>query len=272
MTYDGTSRKREDLCSKYYCSCFQDLTDATRYIAFPMRCKSWDCPDCRKIKAIEYTGRMSALQKLPNLYFYTLTYYHSVTPDKAWKDYNVAWNRFRTAAAKKFGSFNYVRVLESHKKSPYPHLHIIADQHFNATWFNREVLNAGFGFQMDAKEITSAGAFHYIKKYLTKEWTNEEAKWLRKKYRCRIITFSRGLLSPIQRGKEWEQLLVGTTLDACIDHIRTDYEWRPGVRGIVSNEEDRGDSYECTILWSELKPLSALPCPDDWAPDDWVPK
>jgi hypothetical protein len=266
------AKRREDLCSKYFCAIFNKQADVTRYLSIPLRCKSWDCPTCRRVKTDQYAKRMQKLHGLPKLYFYTLTYFHSCTPDEAWKTYSKAWNRFRTALAKKYGSFNYVRVLESHKSSPYPHLHIIADIDIPPTYLNKEALSAGFGYQMDKQEITSDRAFGYIRKYLQKEWSNEEARWLRKKYRCRLISFSRGLLSPLNRSTEWNSLILGSDFEACLDHIRNDYEWNTELKPTVTYEKIEDSYAEITVMWSERPPLTPTDFNDGWQPDDWKPK
>jgi hypothetical protein len=103
-----------------------------------------------------------------SLWMYTFTYYHSKPPLEVWSEYSAAWNRFRTAAAKRYGRFAYARVLEHHHKSPYPHLHIIADKEFGAVWLAAELKSAGFGYQAKCKPITSEGAITYVTKYLTK--------------------------------------------------------------------------------------------------------
>src|SRR3972149_120508 len=139
------TRRREDLCEKFFCAIRQDVTDATRYVSFPMRCKSWDCPTCRKVKAKEYKSRIEEINDGRPLYFLTLTYYHSQSPLVAWRTYNEAWNRFRTHVSKRFGSFDYIRVLESHNDSPYPHLHVIMDKLVPACDLGRMAIAAGFG-------------------------------------------------------------------------------------------------------------------------------
>jgi hypothetical protein len=272
MSVPVPAKRREDLCSKWFCAVTKDNQETTRYLSIPMRCKSWDCHVCRRIKTDEYAKRMEKLHQFKNLWFYTLTYFHSCSPDEAWKTYSAAWNRFRTAIAKKYGSFNYVRVLESHKKSPYPHLHIIADVDIPPTYFNKEALSAGFGYQIDKQKITSDMAFGYIRKYLQKEWTNEEARWLRKKYRCRLVSFSRGLLSPAARSSEWKALLTGTTLEVCLDHIRMDYQWRVDKRADVTYEKVADSYAEITVVWSDRPPVDLFDENDNWYPDGWVPK
>ncbi|MFA7101399.1 MAG: hypothetical protein WC196_06725 [Bacilli bacterium] len=265
--------RREDLCGRYSCAVRQDREGVSRYLAFPMACGSWRCPNCRRMKAEKYRVRMGAIRDGRKLYFMTLTYFHSMSPDEAWSTYNAAWNRLRTNAVKQFGEMNYIRVLECHKKSPYPHLHIITDRYLPPTKLGPAAVAAGFGYQIDSQEITTDQAFDYVRKYLTKEWTNEAGWLLRCKYRCRLITFSRGLLSPARRSGGWEMLLRGSDFQNCIDNILTDYQWQTDRRGGVSYVKEGLDTYEITVVWSDI-PAGAVatPCVDTWQPDDWVPK
>lgn len=271
MSEPGTSR-REDLCEKYYCAVFKDENDVSRYLSFPMRCKSWDCPTCRSIKADDYRKRMLRVDDGRSLWMYTLTYFHNSGPEEAWKTYNDAWNRLRTHASKKYGTFNYIRVLESHKNSPYPHLHIIADIELKPTWLGPAALAAGFGYQIDTHLITGQGAMDYVRKYLTKKWNNAQGWALRKKYRCRVISFSRGFLSPIPPPTGWSQLLVGSDFEACLEHIRTDYQWRTDKKGVISYENIQEKTAEITIVWTDRPEPDLYGLRDDWAPDDWIPK
>ena len=269
---DGTRPKREDLCRKFFCSVKQDTAGTSRYIAFPMRCRSWDCPDCRKTKASEYRERMKTFMDGRGLWLYTLTYFHSMSPAQAWATYNEAWNRLRTNLKKRYGTFNFVRILESHNNSPYPHLHVIADVNIKPTDLGPAAIAAGFGYQLNSQKLTTDRARGYVTKYLTKEWTNEEGWNLRKTYRCRLISFSRGLLSPGRRSGEWQQLIMGTDFETCLDHIRLDYEWDTGRNGHVHYSKIDEDFAEVTILWENAEPGTFARTDFTWHPDDWIPK
>jgi hypothetical protein len=163
-------------------------------------------------------------------------------------------------------------VLESHKQSDYPHLHIICDKHFPSKEFGPAAIHAGFGYQIREKRVDNINAALYIAKYLTKEWTNEKSWDFRKRYRCRLISFSRGLLSPKGRGESWTQLIVGTDFAGCLDHIRLDYTWDTARKGEISYENTENDFYEVTIVWTDRPEGSLERKDDDWEPDDWVPK
>jgi len=269
---DKSVPRREDLCKKYFFAASSRTEEVQRFIAAPMCCKSWDCPDCRKMKARSYVKRMLNMWRRPKLYFLTLTYFHSNSPDEAWRTYNAAWNRLRTNLSKQFGTFNYVRVLESHTKSPYPHLHLITDKRFPTTSFGKAAIAAGFGYQIEQRAITSDGARFYIVKYLTKEWKNGEGWRLRKKYRCRLISFSRGIMSPETGGGNWNSLLVGASISACLERIHTEIAWAVEPRLIVKNERIDEGYAEITVDWDHTSLESLRIDPNSWQPDDWCPK
>jgi len=220
-----SSKSRESDCGKWFFAATHENGSVSRFIAAPVRCHSWNCPVCRKQKARDYRRRMDRLDTLPQLFFYTLTYYHSISPDEAWATYNKAWNRLRTAISKKYGRFNYVRVLESHSASPFPHLHVIADVNVRAVDLGRMATKAGFGYQIRAKAITGNGAKDYVAKYVTKEWTNETSARLREKHRCRIISFSRGLLSNKKKQAGWSMLLLKGSYEECVDALEVAVNW-----------------------------------------------
>ena len=206
-------------CQNRFTSLSTDQISSTRYIAFPLRCHSWDCPICRKIKAKKYVKRIKANFTSNQLYFYTFTYYHNSTPYQAWKTYNAAWNRLRTYLSKTVGEFKYARVLESHNESPYPHLHVIASRSFPTGTLFRALRNSGFGYQTKSQRITGQGAIYYLAKYLTKEWRNKEAWNLRKQCNCRLISFSSGVFNPSTTGGNWRYIGNGPNLASCIENI-----------------------------------------------------
>jgi hypothetical protein len=267
-----TVPRREDLCKKYHFACSSRTEGVQRFIAAPMSCKSWDCPACRTEKARRYKKRMGRLWTAPKLFFLTLTYFHDKTPDQAWSTYNAAWNRLRTNLSKQFGSFNYVRILESHNNSPYPHLHLITDRRFPAHKFGPAAIAAGFGYQIKQVPITSYGAQYYITKYLTKEWKNEEGWHLRKKYRCRVISFSRGLMSPENAGGNWNSLLVGASISECIERIHTEIQWNTSHRMTIRTEKLDDGFYEAVVDIDDAPLEPKIRCLDDWEPEDWVPR
>jgi hypothetical protein len=225
---------------------------AVRYKAFPMRCKSWDCPHCAKIKAEKYRVRMQPLFDRERLFFYTFTFYHDRPELEVWESVQVAWNRFRTAASKKYGRFSYVRVLEHHHSSDYPHLHIIADARFSDVWLAAELRNAGFGYQAKVKEVTSEGAAAYISKYLTKPWNSPACRLIRKNLRLRLISFGGTACTRASCSGDWNLLAMALDVDEALDAISRDVVWRYGTTAIKTYENTGFDSYELTILIPEV--------------------
>jgi hypothetical protein len=225
--------------------------NTVRYKAFPMRCKSWDCPHCAKIKGEAYQKRMQPLFEAEKLFFYTFTFYHNKPVLEAWQSVQKSWNRFRTAAAKKYGRFSYVRVLEHHHKSDYPHLHVIADIRFSSVWLALELKNAGFGYQCKAEPVTSDRAAWYISKYLTKPWDSGVCRTIRKNLRLRLISFGGDACTPKRGDGKWRLLAMGLNCGEALECIHRDVEWRYGQLAKVTYEETGFDSYEMTIIIPE---------------------
>jgi hypothetical protein len=245
-----TVKEVVSLCEKYYCAVHHRTGNVSKYLAFPMRCKTWDCPVCRPIKALNYKERMKKLKCLQNLNFYTLTFFHSAPPAEVWENASKCWNRLRTNLRNRFGPFNYVRILETHKNSPYPHFHFVADYRFPPTALGTAAVAAGFGYQIDSQAIDSDRALDYVLKYLTKEWPRDDSKEYRKQYKCRIISFSRGLLSPSRRVTNWELLCYNSSLGACLDHINVDYTWRTDEKPLSICESGDDLHHEVHIVWT----------------------
>jgi hypothetical protein len=162
------------------------------------------------------------------LYLYTFTFYHDIPPLDAWKNTSKAWNRFRTAATKKYGQFSYARILEHHKKSPYPHLHVIADKYFPPVWFAAELKSAGFGYQADVAPVTSPQASIYVTKYLTKPWTDEGCRTMRTNLRLRLISFGGTACLRKASGTPWELVYKSLLCKEVEEEIAIDRDWTYG--------------------------------------------
>jgi hypothetical protein len=264
--------ERVSNCGKWFFAATHESGEVTRFISAPVRCHSWNCPICRKAKAAAYRKRMDRLDTLPRLWFYTLTYYHSVSPDEAWSTYNKAWNRLRTSITKLKGRFNYVRILESHKKSDYPHLHVIADVGLGAVEFGRLAIKAGFGYQIRSAPITGDGAKRYVTKYVTKEWTNDTAARLRERHHCRIISFSRGLLSSKKKQDGWRMLLLRGSWQECVDALDVAVNWT-NIRKEVDIFREIDNRYvELHVKYDESTvPVNQCIC-QDFTPDWYIGK
>ena len=239
-------------CTRGFIAVEQNDGFVARYKAFPMRCKSWDCPYCAKIKADAYKVRMRPLFDSPALYMYTFTFYHNRPEFEVWSEVSKAWNRFRTAAQKKYGGFNYVRILEHHHVSDYPHLHCLIDKRFADVWIAKELKAAGFGYQCKVKPITSEGAIGYVTKYLTKCWTSEPCKNIRRALRLRIISFGGTACTRANPRGQWNLVAMGLGCSEALDTIHTDVQWRYGQSAKVSYENTGFDSYELTIIIPEV--------------------
>lgn len=238
-------------CGKWFLGLHEVNQHTHRYMVIRTRCKSWDCPFCRQFKAADYLERIKRLFDGRQLFFYTFTYFHSKPPEVVWSEYSTAWNRLRTAAVKRYGSFAYVRVLESHNLSPYPHLHVVTDKQFEVGWLGKELLRAGFGYQCDQKPITSTGAATYVAKYLTKEWSNEEGKKWRKALRLRIISFGGFDSSRANLAKFWSVVTGCRDYKECLERTRIHSEWNVGACAEVTFTQEFQDFFEMTIVERE---------------------
>jgi hypothetical protein len=242
----------KQLCRSSFLAVRYDQQDTLRYKGFLLRCKTWDCPHCRSIKAAAYRERMTQLWQKPQLYMYTLTYFHDKRPDDAWATYNAAWNKLRTNLRKQYGHFSFVRVLESHNASPYPHLHIICDMYFPPKKLHSACISAGFGYQISGKKITGTGAANYITKYLTKEWSNEQSKILRKTSRCRLISFSADIIDRLPDSEPCQVIGISPDLTVCRDCCIVDFQWKYGRGAKITYEKMSSDKYEVTVMLDEL--------------------
>lgn len=238
-------------CERFFLGVKHAEADFIRYRVFPARCHSWDCPVCARAKAGEYRKRMQPLFEGRHLSMYTFTYFHNDDPIAVWRSVSTSWNRFRTAATKRYGSFSYARVLEHHHKSPYPHLHIIADRAFDPCWLNRELLSAGFGYQAVAKKVTSEQAAAYVTKYMTKPWTDEACKTIRKNLKMRIITFGGDACTRASQGTPWALVTRAMVCSEAVESLMVDLTWQHGQKTRKTYEREFDGNREYTFFITE---------------------
>lgn len=158
----------------------------------PMRCKSWDCPICRPIKAKKLQYAIEEAFKNEEIHFLTLTYFQSDTKENVWKNLGKTWNRLLTILRRNHPNLKFVRIVEPHK-SGYPHLHIITNCHLSIKEDFHTLVSSGFGYQMMIKTVTLKAAKNYVTKYLTKVLWSLEANNLRKLSKSRIVSCSRNI-------------------------------------------------------------------------------
>jgi hypothetical protein len=206
------------------------------YRIFPLRCHSWDCPVCARVKAKIYKERMTPLFDGRPLWMYTFTYYHNRPPLDVWRDYSRAWNRLRTAATKKYGGINYVRILEHHHQSPYPHLHIIADVKLGDVWLAAELASAGFGYQAKVRSVTSPEAVTYVSKYLTKPWADDGCKKIRRLLHLRIVSFGGPDSHRKRPESDWNLISRDCSRDQIVDKCDIDRSWIYGRNVTLQSE------------------------------------
>lgn len=190
-------------CCKSYLYLSKKIHD-THYFAFvPARCKSWSCPICRPIKAKQVSSYIQDHFRSKKLFMLTLTFYHRGSVRDCWAQIGKRWNRMRTFISKKYGRFDYLRMVEPHKKGGWPHLHVLIKGCVIDKEITKMITNWGFGWNMHFSRVSNKNAASYISKYLTKEWPTIDAEVLRQSTKTRIVCVSRGLPAVFTTTSEW---------------------------------------------------------------------
>lgn len=169
----------------------------------PSRCKSWSCPKCRPVKANIVREYILENFNSEPLFMLTLTFFHSGSPLETWKNLGSCWNRMRTYISKKYGRFDYLRIVEPHKLGGWPHMHILIKGHVTKVDVVKKIVSWGFGWNMECQRIPVKEAAKYISKYLTKEWPSADADVLRIATKTRIVSVSRGMPAIFTPASEW---------------------------------------------------------------------
>ncbi|MCK5615175.1 hypothetical protein KAR91_75630, partial [Candidatus Pacearchaeota archaeon] len=175
----------------------------------PARCKSWSCPTCRPLKANIVRRYIEQNFVEEPIYMMTLTFFHSGDVLDCWKTLGAKWNRMRTYLVKKYGRFDYLRIVEPHKKGGWPHMHILVRGFESLPKADDVITRWGFGWNYQCMRMPPKEAAKYVSKYLTKEWPSAEAEVLRQASKTRIVSVSRGMPPVFSQKSEWEVIEFG---------------------------------------------------------------
>lgn len=217
-----------------FCSRFQAIlvnkSDSTKGLLTRSRCKQWDCSYCARQNKLAWRATIyKYLMDNPDLLwsFHTFTFHfkknasayarfiYSVNQIKS------KWDTIMKRLKRRYGNFQYVRILEPHKKGGY-HIHLMAsfiipDEDIAyrydklqdrrtpyLKWIKQDLPNLGFGYIQHSENAMGNGAqtVTYITKYMTKD---DEQSYLRlKENRVRYVQTSRGIKSPFNHSGEVE--------------------------------------------------------------------
>lgn len=157
-----------------------------------LRCHSWLCPRCQKVKARQFSKATSLFFKNQRVSILTLTMDRRDDLRTSFQKISGNWNHFRTLLSQKIGLFSFVKVLEPQGKSGYPHFHVLINRFLPSGLVPSLLKQSGFGKIWDIKEISGEAAFFYVRKYLRKSWPLGPALQAVIDFRMRRISGSRG--------------------------------------------------------------------------------
>lgn len=166
-------------------------------------CKLWSCEPCGARKARKWIAKVvNGVNTIGGQwYFATLTARRDRrTPEQSLKDLRAGWFKLRKRIERKFGKFEYVRIIEQHKDGCY-HFHLIMnapiptklisatatkDEHYYCKYLKDISVACGLGFMADYQPLRStAGAAYYVAKYLTKSIGENSQGWAKNVHRIR---------------------------------------------------------------------------------------
>lgn len=153
------------------------------FVVIQIRCKRWGCRHCGERKINHYAHKVASAN--PNR-FITLTVANRLyeSPREAYDKTRRALPQLTVKTRRKFGEFEYFRVLETTKKG-WPHYHLVArskyipHQFIKGAWFN--LTGASI---VDVRQIKkNEHIYRYVMKYLAKQsyvpWTDRRISWTR---------------------------------------------------------------------------------------------
>lgn len=172
-------------------------TKDNRLIVVPMLCKSWACPRCRGGKLLYWFNLVKAAQPT-RLITLSCNQNSTDTPANSFDVMTKAWTVFVRKVRAKFGKdFQFLKSWELHK-SGFPHLHIIAkgQKYIPQHWISTTWEALGGGRVVHISRCKSAASSIG---YLTRHMDKDLARTCRAFPGRRLISVSRGFVTPQQR-------------------------------------------------------------------------
>jgi hypothetical protein len=155
---------------------------------FETSCKRWSCPVCGPAKTWRLCRQIESAK--PNR-FVTLTTCHAGdrTPRQVWDSVRRQISELAKLLRRRYGAFEYVRVLEEHK-SGYPHFHLVCrSPYIPQAELSRHWAHLAGAFIVDIRKVDPRRKVaRYIAKYLGKQVENAITD--------RRVSFSRSFLPP----------------------------------------------------------------------------
>lgn len=228
-------------CYTHYMHLSKLENDIMQEIFIPVRCKSWGCSPCRSIKArivMDFIKRSFAGQ---SLFMLTFTDPHRGSALDAWETLGSRWNLFRTWAVKTFGKFQYVRIIEPHKKGGWPHMHVLVNIKMSDPKIRSMLKKWGYGYIFDNMNISVTGAAQYVSGYLTKKWPDGLADRYRRESKTRIVQASQSLGAIFTKKSSWSLVTRKVRYEEIYDYVWDVYKARfinddKGARMISSSK------------------------------------
>lgn len=202
------------------------------------RCKQWDCSFCARQNKLAwrktlYEYLMNNPDKLWS--FHTFTFHFRKMNRYARLIYSVNrikknWEKLLKRIKRRYGKFEYVRILEPHKLGGY-HIHLMAsfvipdcdiayrtDKKTGSKipylkWLKSDLPSLGYGYIQHSENITGNGAqaVTYVTKYMTKD--ELQSYELLKGNKIRYVQTSRGIKSPFASGDNDENWVLRHSLN-----------------------------------------------------------
>jgi hypothetical protein len=132
------------------------------------RCKSYTCPNCRRINYLRLRRRVLANFTKANYTFWTLSKKkpESLTPQFL-HDFLIEWRSFFNHLRKFYPKLKFIRILEI-SQSGQPHFHVLFNQYVDFHTVNRLWKHYTGGCHTQFERIDSHRVAYYITKYVTK--------------------------------------------------------------------------------------------------------
>lgn len=179
------------VCGTRFAYIEQDTSFGKRRALVRIRCKSWNCPVCRRWKTARVIDKLKEIYQRKQLYLLTLTVRRVCSAQHSYAFAAHSWNRVASYIRRRAPGTGFFRVAEGHRRDGFCHLHIIMDRWIFDGHFFDLAHRAGFGRIAHVVRIDTEGAGKYLAKYLCKDRPPAMVEALKNGRRTRIVVVSR---------------------------------------------------------------------------------
>lgn len=159
--------KIKTYCRSQVVVLFREDENKTHIRHHKVGCNSWDCPECRKKKALELRRRIQAATQNSNWRLATLTLEQNTRGSQdSLRILSQQWDVFLKKLRRRFDDLKIIRFIEFHDNG-YPHIHFFCNHYIPQQLLSNLWTACGGGKIVDIRMVKNEKMLSYCIRYLS---------------------------------------------------------------------------------------------------------